>query len=164
MLDINYLKEWLSYDPETGVFTWLKYRRNIKKGDVAGCINQKGYLYIGLQGKLYRANRLAWFYVHGVMPTGQIDHIDGDRINNRIANLRDVDGFTNQQNRKNGNKNASSKYLGVSFHKQSKKWIAQIWFRQHKYIGLYDTEEEAHQAYLAEKSALARRQKETING
>ena len=154
MIDINHLKEWLSYDPATGVFTWRKYRRNIKLGDVAGCINQKGYLYIGFQGKLYRANRLAWFYVHGVMPKGQVDHIDGDKLNNRISNLRDVDGFVNQQNRKGGNKNASSKYLGVSFHKQSKKWLAQIWFRKHKYIGLYDTEEEAHQAYLAEKSVL----------
>jgi len=78
------LKSNLHYDPDTGVFTWLKFRsRYAKVGAVAGCVENhhsgKKYLTINFAGKLYLAHRLAWFYVHGIEPN-QIDHINGNGI------------------------------------------------------------------------------------
>lgn len=154
MIDVNELRQMLSYDPETGVFIWARNIGNVKAGAIAGCVNRKGYRYISAFKKLYRANRLAWIYVYGKEPVGQIDHIDGDRLNNRIANLRDVDGFTNQRNRKRGNKNSTSKLLGVSFHAGTGKWRAQITERKTIHLGLFDTEEQAHAAYLEAKRRL----------
>jgi len=143
----------LSYDPESGLFSWAERRRNVKVGDPAGGINRKGYLYIGFANTSYRANRLAWFYVHGVWPSGQIDHINGDRTDNRIANLRDVSGAANQQNRRVGNRNSSSRLLGVSWHAGSRKWRAQISVgHSTRHVGMFDSEEAAHAAYLSAKA------------
>ena len=152
-MDITKLRSLLNYDPITGVFTWAKARRNIEIGDIAGCVNAKGYRYIGVNNALYRANRLAWFYIHGVWPTQQIDHINGDRLDDRIENLRDVTQTRNQRNRKHGNINSSSKLIGVSWNKSSAKWRAQISVgKKTIHIGLYKTEQEAHAAYLAAKT------------
>lgn len=151
MLDITKLRNVLAYDPATGVFTWRNNIGNVKKDAVAGCVNRKGYRYIGIDGVLYRANRLAWAYVNGSLPKGQIDHIDGDRLNNSISNLRDVSAETNQRNRKSGNKNSTSSLLGVSYHKQSGKWRAQISITTTKHLGLFDTEQDAYLAYLNAK-------------
>lgn len=157
MLDITKLRNLLEYDPIAGVFTWRNNIGNVKAGSVAGCINRKGYRYIGVDGSLYRANRLAWAYVHGALPKGQIDHIDGNRLNNSINNLRDVSAETNQRNRKSGNKNSTSSLLGVSYHRQSGKWRAQICITTTKHLGLFDTEQEAHYAYIeAKKHYLAK--------
>ena len=154
MIDINELRMRLKYNPDNGEFVWARNIGNVKAGAVAGCVNQKGYRYISVFGRLYRANRLAWIYVHGSEPVGQIDHKDGNRLNNKISNLRDVDGFTNQQNRRLGNKNSTSKLLGVSFHKGTGKWRAQITERKTIHIGLFNTELEAHNAYLQAKKKI----------
>jgi hypothetical protein len=151
MLDITKLRNLLVYDPVTGVFTWRNNIGNVKAGSVAGCLNRKGYRYIGVGGSLYRANRLAWAYVHGALPQGQVDHIDGNRANDSITNLRDVSAETNQRNRKRGNKNSTSCLLGVSYHRQTKKWRAQLCITTTKHLGLFDTEQEAHYAYLEAK-------------
>lgn len=152
MLDITKLRQLLAYDATTGVFTWRENIGNVKKGSVAGCVNRKGYRYIGIDGVLYRANRLAWAYVNGELPKGQVDHIDGNRLNDSISNLRDVSAEENQRNRKSGNKNSTSSLLGVSYHKQTGKWRAQLCITTTKHLGLFDTEQEAHNAYLEAKN------------
>lgn len=152
-MDQTTLKSLLSYSAETGHFHWKVPRRNIAVGDLAGCVNQKGYRYIGVGGKLYRANRLAWFYCYGEWPEFQVDHINGDRLDDRIENLRDVPPHGNQQNRRAGNKNSSSRLLGVSWNGATNSWRAQISVgRKTRHLGLYETEQDAHRAYLDAKS------------
>lgn len=91
----------LHYEPGTGIFTWLQcnLKSNRSVGQRAGTLSGK-YRRIGLDKRYYREHRLAWFYVHGKWPHQQIDHIDGDRLNNRICNLRDVSLQVNLQNRR----------------------------------------------------------------
>ena len=95
------IRDFLRYDPKTGEFRWkVENSRRAKAGSIAGHIAaDSGYIYIRLNGTLYRAHRLAWFFVHGEQPN-VIDHINHDRADNRIANLRNVDKSTNNFNRK----------------------------------------------------------------
>jgi HNH endonuclease len=83
------LKEFLHYDPETGVFTWLvKPCRNILAGSIAGNVMNEGYVMVKIDRKNYKAHRLAWLYVHGTFPPDQLDHINRGRADNRLCNLR----------------------------------------------------------------------------
>src|SRR4051812_42640544 len=111
------LKEVLHYDSETGVFTWLVRRNGAggprNPGDRAGGLIKVGYEAIGVDGTRYYTHRLAWLYMKGKWPDSTIDHIDGDRLNNRFANLRDVLRKTNNQNLKAAQRNNSSGLLGV---------------------------------------------------
>lgn len=154
MLTQMRLKELLLYDPETGVFTWLsKPNRSIRMGDVAGCM-ASGYRQIKIDGRLYRAHRLAWLYVHGKWPADQIDHINGVRDDNRIVNLREATQSQNQQNR-TANANNTSGFPGVCWSKQKRKWRSQIKLAsRNKYLGIFDTPVAAHAAYLAAKAEL----------
>lgn len=87
MLTVERLRELLDYDPETGVFRWKEPRRKCRVGEVAGSLRKDGYVKIQVDGRFYQAHRLAWLCVYGVWPSA-IDHIDGNRANNAIANLR----------------------------------------------------------------------------
>ena len=96
----------LHYDPATGQFTW-KWRINGRMrpdprclGKIAGTKNKSGYVAIGIDGKLYRAGRLAWLYFYGSWPTNTIDHINHDRTDNRICNLRDITNAENVRHRR----------------------------------------------------------------
>jgi hypothetical protein len=143
------LKELLSYDPETGVFTRLVGRSgpNARAGDVAGCNNGQGYVRIYVDGKPYKAHRLAWFYTHGVWPS-EMDHKNGNRSDNRIANLREVTRAENKAN-SSAYKNNTSGYVGVSLHKKSGQWIAQIQKDGKKQgLGYFPTPEVARAAYV----------------
>ncbi len=144
------LGELLHYNPETGHFTRLStFGSNRLVGGRAGSITTKGYREIMIDGRSYREHRLAWLYVHGVWPEAQIDHRDGVRDHNAINNLRPA---TNAQNAKNRakHKNNASGFKGASFHKGTCRWQAQIMEGNQKiYLGLYDTAEEAHAAYVA---------------
>lgn len=132
------LKELLWYSPETGSFTWLVTRPGTaKKGTIAGRVNNKGYRHISVDGKRYAAHRLAWFYVYGKWPAYQIDHINRDKDDNSISNLRDVDQSTNLANTGPQKNNTS----GVKFvHKSGKRWIVSI---KGKYSSSFETIEEA---------------------
>ncbi len=144
----------LHYDAETGVFTWRVRSANcIKVGDVAGSKNGKGYIGIKLLGRQYQAHRLAWLYTHGAWPAGQIDHIDGCRINNAIANLRDVSQSVNQQNIRSARSNNTHGFLGVT--RNGKRWRAQICVdgKQRRLDG-FSTPELASAAYLEAKRRL----------
>lgn len=124
------LKSLLSYNKDTGIFTWLNCNSgSVKKGDTAGNINHYGYMRIGttINGKVkrYLAHRLAWLYVHGSLPRNQIDHINHDRLDNRIINLREATHEENQRN-KTMQLNNKSGVTGVSFHKPTSKWRSHI--------------------------------------
>lgn len=146
------LKQVLHYDHETGVFTWLvKSAKNIKAGDAAGCFASYGYRRIKINRVMYRAHRIAWLYVYGAFPAAGIDHINGNKADNRLANLREANQAENNQNRKS-HRNGSSKYLGVCWSKTAKKWRAKIQANRKSYhLGYFVAEEGAHAAYCEAK-------------
>jgi hypothetical protein len=148
----NRLKELLVYNPETGIFTNRVDRSNRKAGKVAGVVTRKGYIAIKIDRKSYQAHRLAWLYVFGSWPTDQLDHLLGDKADNRLASLRPATNQENQQNVCKG-RNNSSGHIGVSLHKRTKKWQASLGHgRKSIYLGIFNTSEEAHQAYLNAKA------------
>ena len=117
-----------------------------------GCVEKTGYLVITINGKQYYQHRIVWLLVSGSWPVNQIDHIDGNRKNNSIANLRQATPSQNQENRKCQNKTG---YSGVTFHKKTNKWQAQIKKRGISYyLGLFDSVESAHAAYVDAKKEL----------
>lgn len=139
----------LRYEPGTGDFTWIVDRPSAMKrvGDLAGHIDNEGYLRIGILGRNIAAHRLAWFLVTGTLPRSQIDHINGNRADNRFANLRDVEPRLNSENKRN--------VVGASFEKESGKWRAQITVRgQGRTLGRFATVDEARAAYIAAKRRL----------
>jgi hypothetical protein len=150
-LDLTTLREYLRYDPETGVFTWRKARYGVRVGIAAGSQNKVGYVEIRVNRRLYLAHRLAWFYSYGEWPKQQIDHINGVRSDNRLSNLRDVPQGINLQNERKPRK--SNPYLGVS--QKGTRWVAQIHHAGvHRYLGLFSTPEDAHAAYVEAKRKM----------
>jgi hypothetical protein len=143
----EYLLSILDYDSESGVFVWKVNRgSNQTKGTVAGYLTH-GYIKISINRKRLYAHRLAWFYHYGVWPEFHIDHIDLDKSNNSISNLREA---TNGQNMQNGSlrKDNESGYKGVCFDKARNKYIAQIGFNNENImIGRFKTLKEARAAY-----------------
>jgi hypothetical protein len=150
-LTAEYLREVLDYDPETGVFRWRRaVARNTKAGQEAGVsYPQKGGVMrrrIGVGYGRYLAHRLAWLYVHGEWPAGEIDHVNGDPLDNRIVNLRPATRSQQMLNRRVMN---TSGYKGVSYWEARGKWRAQIRFNgRNKTLGYFLTVEEAAEAYL----------------
>lgn len=140
----------LDYCEVTGVFT----RRS--NGRPAGTQHSDGRRYIGLGSKLYAEHRLAWLYVHKTWPVGQIDHIDGNPGNNRIANLRDVSDVVNKQNmRRSPTGKKYSHLFGAQWCKQAEKWKASIRVNgRTKFIGFFESDVEASAAYLETKRKL----------
>ena len=147
------LRELLSYDMETGIFTRIVSRSGAGKvGSAVGNLKKHGYLNMMIDGKIYLAHRLAWLYVHGVWPTNHIDHKNGNRIENWIANLRDVTRVVNRQNQRTPNRDSMTGFLGVTWNKRCKKFMAQINSNGIcTYLGLFKSAEDAHDAYLIAK-------------
>lgn len=140
---VRRVQEVFSYDPVVGHL----FRRNCETP--AGRLLQNGYLAVSLDGIVWREHRLIWIWVHGVVPGeyDEIDHIDGNRTNNRIDNLRLVTRLQNQWNSKVRTDNTSG-FKGVSWNKKAKRWAANISIGGRvTYLGMYDTAEEAHEAY-----------------
>lgn len=119
------LKEILSYNPCTGIFTWKEHRGRVSKGEVAGCKEHHGYIVILIDKASYKAHRLAFLYMEGYTPENQVDHIDRDRSNNKWDNLRHVSVQCNVRN--SGVKiNNKSGVTGVTLDKKGMKWISFI--------------------------------------
>jgi hypothetical protein len=138
------LKQLLHYNPDTGKFTRLTKWGSQQIGDEPGCKSKFGYRYIGVDGKQYTGYRLAWLYVHGDFPTGDIDHINRDPTDDRISNLRSVSHSTNLHN--SSHRNPSSKVKGV-YQTQEGHWQALIKVKGVKYhLGTHKTIEEATNA------------------
>lgn len=153
---LDLLKEILEYNPLTGDFTWISTNDNHSSGDIANGKHSERYISINVNGKQYLAHRLAWFYTYGIWPPKDVDHIDGCRFNNKIANLRLVNRSENMQNVKVAPiSNKSTGLLGASLHKRTGKFTAQIHINYKKiHLGVFNTPEEAHQAYLTAKREL----------
>jgi hypothetical protein len=147
----------LTYDASTGLFTRkARTGHRVTVGDPVGTLRPDGYLKAALLGGDYLLHRLAWLYVNGRWPEFVIDHINGIRTDNRIANLRDVPETSNQQNQRRAHsKNKSCGLLGATWDARKCKWMAQLFVHgKQKHIGYYDTPEDAHAAYLEAKRRL----------
>lgn len=151
--DRELLHQLLAYDPREGLLHWKVSRGKVKAGDIAGGVNSNGYLLIKIEGTNYRAHRIAFFMFYGEEPP-VVDHIDGNILNNRIANLRAATIKQNQHNRKS-RKGSSSKYVGVRWKKQCLKWNAEISVNNRKkHIGYFESEIQAARAYDREAISL----------
>ena len=147
------VSEYIAYDPETGSFTRLKTSGTKKAGDTVGSVNGR-YLQINICGKLIRGHRLAWFLTYGRLPT-TIDHINGDGLDNRLCNLREVTQQQNIHNHRKPPRHNTSGYLGVSYFKAGNKFSAHINLDgKKKHLGYFVDPEVAHQAYLTAKREL----------
>lgn len=141
-------KDILEYHPDSGDIVWkVDNGRRVKSGHIAGSVDKgHGYRVVRYQGKAFLAHRLAWFLYYGRWPKNMIDHINGNKTDNRIKNLRDV---TRSINRRNTFKTRAGRLTGCDFHKQMKKWRARIIVNgQEQSLGLFPTEIEAHNAFL----------------
>jgi len=146
-LQAERLRELLHYDPDTGIFAWRVGRQGILKDSIAGNLRRDGRIMIGIDRHRHFAHRLAWLYMKGEFPDTDLDHKDCDPTNNRFANLREASHAQNQRNQPTPRHNTSG-FKGVHFHKQRQRWVAQIKIKgQQTYIGIFDTPEQAHQAY-----------------
>lgn len=150
------LKELLCYDPSTGVFIWKVDRGGMAKADtVAGTIPKGQYCIISIDSIVYPAHRLAWLYVHGEWPKDDIDHINNNRSDNRISNLREATRSQNLQNASIMSNNTSG-YKGVFWIKNKNRWSAQIKINgKRRRLGVFKTALDAHKAYcLAAKEGF----------
>jgi len=154
-LSIERLREVLSYSPESGLFFWkIATNNSIKVGQIAGCACCDGYMFIRIDSKRYMSHRLAWFYMTGNWPKYQIDHIDCDKANNRISNLREATNAQNQRNRGRRRDNSSG-YKGVSWNSARRKWQSRIKLNgRYKSLGYYDSPDAAWIAYCESANRL----------
>jgi hypothetical protein len=140
------LRELFFYE-EGKLFNRVQRSQNTKAGEEAGSLSNTGYRRIGINGKSYRTHRLIYIFHNGEIDNKlQIDHLDRDKLNNNIENLRLV---TNQEN--DFNRNAK----GYTLHKPANKFQAQIKLNGKQInLGLFNTTEEARDAYLEAKERL----------
>jgi len=168
------LRKLLRYEPETGRLFWRE--RTTDMFSKTGCGSQRGnaarwnsryalkdaltvkqrdgYFQGIILGRSYLAHRVIWAVHFGSWPSQQIDHINGNRADNRIENLREVSSSENSQNSKKRKDNTSG-FKGVSFDTRSGRWQAQI-MKQGKsfHLGFYNAPEEASKAYIAASNRL----------
>lgn len=155
------LRELLSYDPATGILRWLVKRQGTRGvGSEAGCLcKRSGYITVGIEGRHYRAHRIAWALHHGCWPEGELDHQNRNPSDNRIENLRKATAYQQKFNQKLSVTNTSG-YRGIVRLKddprkkspRKKRWYARIRDNGKTIaLGLYETPQEASAAY--EKAA-----------
>lgn len=145
------LKKLIRYDPKTGVWFWLVDRNyKTKAGDTAGCINKSdGRWYLKINSQRYSSSRLAWFYMTGEYPKKDVDHEDGNKLNNKWINLRTASRTQNQ-----GNARGRTTLKGVT-RVRTGKYTAQIQISMRKiHLGTFATPDEAHQAYVVAAKKL----------
>lgn len=147
------LENEVSYDPEKGVFQWVRFGRGRRKTQI-GNLNTDGYVRLRVNGVNYPAHKVAWYLFYQEWPQKEIDHIDGVRSNNKISNLRLATRSQNCYN-KTSSRNSTSKYKGVSWDSSRNKWITSISVNgRTKHLGRYDSEEEAYQNFVEAAKVL----------
>jgi len=156
MVDVTCLKQLLLYDPLTGNITWKRNHFSMKAGQIAGAVDDRGYRRISIKGKSHLAHRIAWVFISGDWPINQIDHINGNKDDNRAMNLRDV---TNRANIINSYKHRNGKLPGATYLKRLKQrkhpWQAQIRIDgKQTFLGCFATKEDANKAYMKVYSDL----------
>lgn len=160
ILTVERVRELLNYDPATGIFTRkVKTAQRHNVGDRADFLTRggssPGYHRVSIDSERYQSHRVAWLYYYGTWPEEFIDHINGDRSDNRIENLRMANSQLNLENIRKPQRNNASGFLGVHWHAQSGKWRSQIISHGKKHhIGLFVTPELAHAAYVNAKRVL----------
>lgn len=153
MLTQEKLKEYLSYNPETGVFVWIKSTRPGWAGKIASHVDVRGYNTAKIEDVRYLCHRLVWLYVYGSFPDGQIDHIDNDKLNNKLSNLRVATHHENQRN-KTIHKNNKVGVKGVVLH-QCGKYRGCVGYNKVRYdCGLHATIELAQNAVKRKRQEL----------
>jgi hypothetical protein len=154
-LTFDQVNDYVVYDQTTGLFTWRKTRGRFRAGEPAGYVNPDGYVVINLFFRPRRAHRLAWLLFYGEWPPGDIDHINRDRADNRLANLRVASREQNTWNslahRDNGSGFKGVTYVGY----RNKPWQARIYFKgKGKTLGYFATAKEAHACYIESADRL----------
>ena len=159
-LTLDQVSAFLCYDPDTGEFTRIAHSKSSsgrrsgksKLGAITRKPNAGGYLAISVNNKSYYAHRLAWLFGHAQWPSGAIDHINGDKLDNRLCNLRICEAATNQQNIRAAKSGNMTGLLGVTPCNESGRYIASIMVDGRRiHLGRFDTPELAHAAYLGAK-------------
>jgi hypothetical protein len=154
VITLERVRELVSYDPETGDFLRLVRVANQKAGVKAGAVNKLGYVSIRLDNGTYLGHRLAWFISYGNWPAQQIDHINRNRADNRLVNLREVSSSENKQNC-GARSNNKIGIKGVHQCRTTGRWIAQIASEcRYYYLGRFDTPELASEAYRSAAAKL----------
>lgn len=157
-LTIDEARKRVAYSPETGRLTWKLCRDSSKIGKEAKSLDVGGYVQVNICGTIVKGHRLAWFLYFGVWPNGQIDHINGDRADNRIENLRCVSNQLNCQNQRNGVRANKTGLLGVHVNHNAhplRRYRAKIQINGAQiHLGGHPTAEEAHAAYVSAKRKL----------
>lgn len=149
------LREVLAYSPLTGEFRWKVDHSRVRRGDIAGTPQHNGYWSIKVDQQKYMAHVLAWVYITGEWPQGEIDHGDENKRNNAISNLSDVTRAQNQQNQSKSHRDNRTGYRGVTMHARSVKYHARIQKDgREKSLGYFATIEEAAAAYKAAKEEI----------
>jgi HNH endonuclease/AP2 domain len=151
------LQQIANYNATTGLFTWkITISNRAQAGKEFGSWDMYGYKTVRINQKSYKLHRLAWLYVHGEMPKNDIDHINGIRHDNRIENLRDVTRKTNLENQTR--LHTAKKYtslIGAYFDKRKNSFYSRISVNNKNiHLGSFDTEQKAHDAYIAAKRKL----------
>lgn len=145
-LTIERLREVLRY--ECGRFFWrISPSNRVAIGDQAGSLRTNGYWYISIDGVSHLTHRLAWFWHHGTWPELDLDHINRNKWDNRIENLREATASQNIANSRLSSSNSSG-FRGVSWNKRLERWHAYICVRgTRKHLGFFETAEDAAAAY-----------------
>jgi hypothetical protein len=142
------LRDYMSYNPETGQLFWIKKTHGVDRvGREVGSMHNAGYKQTRFDKKMYLCHHIAWYLYYGKWPVSELDHKDGDRLNNRIGNLREATRQQNQQNRVS-REGSTSKYKGVNWDRHRNKWATYIKYdgKVHN-LGRFDLEEEAAMKY-----------------
>jgi hypothetical protein len=155
-MQIEEIKKYLRHE-ECGAFTWiLRNPKNTRSviGRAAGRLESNGYIRLNIAGQRVLAHRLAWAFHYGSFPHGQIDHINGNRADNRIENLRVVTNGQNGQNRRKVAKNNRSGLAGVTQKTPGSFQSSICVDGKSRYLGSFKTAQDAHCAYMQAKSNL----------
>lgn len=152
------LRSLLDYDHVTGIFKWKARRKGVKHPDLlAGGPSSHGYIRIKVGQGTHYAHRLAWIYHYGCSASGEIDHINGVKADNRIENLRDVSQVVNSQNKRKATVANKTGFLGVTCKRDRRTVCYEACISvdgRSKHLGRFPTPEMAHEAYVQAKRRL----------
>ena len=155
MTDQEWALKLFTYDPVTGLLRWAVPRGPLKVGDLAGSNNGRGYIRVNFNGKLRLRSHLVWLMHTGAWPSQQLDHIDGNSLNDRVENLREVSNLQNQRAITKPRVTNSTGFRGVCLTSDGTKYRATLNIgRKQVFLGHFDTAEAAHQRYTEARAKL----------
>ena len=156
MISASVLREELEYVPETGEAWWRKGKPGRIKEKPVGTVASNGYLVVRIDYKLYLLHRVIYQMHHGDLTDEiQVDHVDGNPVNNRIENLRKATQSQNAWNSKAQYDKKHSELKGVTWHAGKAKWMARVRAGgRSEFVGYFDTDKAAHEAYCVRASVV----------